>query len=456
MGHSAAQVCRSGLIHGGEANSVSFFTFAVYAGSSIYSPASPYVMEQFNVNHAEGALGLALYVLGYGTGSLLFSPLSEIPAIGRNPPYAISGSLFVILCIPTGLVENYAGLMILRFLLGFMGSPLLATAGASLTDIWAPAFMPFAIAIWSFTASSAPALGPTLSAYAIPVLGWHWHSWILMMLSGPVILCVLLFLPETSPQTILYYRVKRMKAEGKNVTSEAEQKQKDLSVGQLFWDAIIKPWEMNIKDPALLFTTVYLGLVYGIFYSFFEALPLVYPVYYGFTAENTALIFLAVIIGCGVGFGVHVTYLKKVVFPRMMAGTFGELENHLIAGVLAGPLISIGLFIFAWTSRPSVHWIVPTIGLLLIITGIYAMAQTILMYIPNIYPRYAASIFAANSLARSLFAFAAILYSTPMLERLGIDGGVSLCAGLMVVCNVLMFLLYKFGKKLRERSSFAQ
>lgn len=128
---------------------VAVYTFAVYVGSSIYTSSQEAVIEVFGVSHVESSLGLALYVLGYGIGCLLFSPLSEVPAIGRNPPYAISGFLFVILCIPTALVENFAGLMVLRFLLGFMASPALATAGASLTDIWLGPQVPFAIALWA-------------------------------------------------------------------------------------------------------------------------------------------------------------------------------------------------------------------------------------------------------------------------------------------------------------------
>lgn len=77
------------------------------------------------------------------------------------------------------------------------------------------------------------------------------------------------------------------------------------------------------------------------------------------------------------------------------------------------------------------------------------------MYIPIIYPRYAASIFAANSLSRSLLAFTAILVARPMFVGIGVDGGVSLLGGLMVVCMIGMGLLYLFGKKLRERSRFA-
>lgn len=132
---------------------IGLYTFAVYVGSSIYTPSQEAVQEIFHKTPVEGSLGLALYVLGYGIGCLLFSPISEIPAVGRNPPYAISGFLFVILCIPTALVNNYPGLMILRFLLGFMASPCLATAGASLADIWTMAEFPFAVALWAATAT---------------------------------------------------------------------------------------------------------------------------------------------------------------------------------------------------------------------------------------------------------------------------------------------------------------
>jgi DHA1 family multidrug resistance protein-like MFS transporter len=90
------------------------------------------------------------------------------------------------------------------------------------------------------------------------------------------------------------------------------------------------------------------------------------------------------------------------------------------------------------------------------IFGTYFIVQSIFLYIPNIYPRHAASIFAANSLSRSLLAVAAILFSRPMFIGIGIDGGVSLLAGCMVVCSLLMFALWKWGKILRERSRFAE
>ena len=53
----------------------------------------------------------------------MFAPLSEIAVIGRNWVYAPTFFLFVILSIPTALVRNYAGLLVLRFLTGFVSGP---------------------------------------------------------------------------------------------------------------------------------------------------------------------------------------------------------------------------------------------------------------------------------------------------------------------------------------------
>jgi len=54
-------------------------------------------------------------------------------------------------------------------------------------------------------------------------------------------------------------------------------------MGLVIWQSIVTPLEISIKDPAVLFTNVYTALQYGIYYSFFEVFPLVYPVMYGFS-----------------------------------------------------------------------------------------------------------------------------------------------------------------------------
>jgi MFS transporter, DHA1 family, multidrug resistance protein len=85
----------------------------------------------------------------------------------------------------------------------------------------------------------------------------------------------------------------------------------------------------------------------------------------------------------------------------------------------------------------------------------YFVTQSIFAYIPSIYPRYAASIFAANSFSRSAIAFAAILFARPLFRAIGVAAGVSLLGGLMVICALGMLILWRYGKALRQRSRFA-
>ena len=65
----------------------------------------------------------------------ILSPLQELPSLGRNPVYITTIILFAVLQIPTALSNNIAGLLVLRFIAGFLGSPALATGGASVGDM---------------------------------------------------------------------------------------------------------------------------------------------------------------------------------------------------------------------------------------------------------------------------------------------------------------------------------
>lgn len=132
------------------------YTFSAYIGSSIYTTAESDVYDIFHVGKITAALGLSLYVFAYSLGPMIWSPLSEVPAIGRNSQYIITFLLFVLLCIPTALVHNFGGLLILRFLLGFFCSPALATVGASYGDFWRPEQMPYVIALWGGGATLGP------------------------------------------------------------------------------------------------------------------------------------------------------------------------------------------------------------------------------------------------------------------------------------------------------------
>lgn len=127
---------------------ICLYTFVVYTTSAIYTSSVGGIIAQFGVSELLATLGLSLYVLGYGIGPLLFSPMSEIPIIGRNPVYIVTMFLFVIISIPTAFAGNFPGLMVLRFLQGFFGSPCLASGGASIGDMYSLMSLPYAMMAW--------------------------------------------------------------------------------------------------------------------------------------------------------------------------------------------------------------------------------------------------------------------------------------------------------------------
>ncbi|KAK0388633.1 hypothetical protein NLU13_4876 [Sarocladium strictum] len=436
---------------------ICFYTFVVYTTSAIYTSSVPQIQDRFGVDNVLATLGLSLYVLGYGVGPLIFSPLSEIPRIGRNPVYIITMFLFVVLSIPTALVDNFPGLMVLRFITGFFGSPCLASGGASLGDMYSLMNLPYAMMAWVSAAYCGPALGPLLSGFAVPVEGWRWSLYISIWASAPILILMFLFLPETSGDAILLQRARRLrKLTGSDrFMSQSEINQRDMKVSKVFLEALIKPLEITMKDPAVLFVQIYTAIIYGIYYSFFEVFPLVYPVYYGMNLGQIGLVFLCVLISCLIGVGVYVGYLYYYANPRLVKYGFGAQESRLIPALPAAFGPTIGLFLFAWTARASIHWIVPTIGITIYGATVFVVMQCIFIYIPLSYPMYAASLFAANDFFRSALACGSVLFAHPLFHNLGVARGTSLLGGLSVIGIVGIWLLYFYGARLRALSKFA-
>lgn len=436
------------------------YTWVVYMSSAIYVPAEPGVAAAFGLGNdkTEAALGLALFVLGYGTGPLLFSPLSELPAVGRNPVYLATMLAYALLSVPAALVGSYPGLLVLRFLQGFFGSPCLASGGASVGDMYSLRSLTYALTAWVAAAYCGPSLGPLLSGFSVPVMGWRWSLLEIIWAASLVFLAMVFFLPETSAPTILLPRAQRLRelTGDARFMSQSEIDQRDQTASAVLVDALIKPIEITIKDPAILFVQLYTAIIYGIYYSFFEVFPLVYPVYYGMSTGQVGLVFLCVLVACLLGVAIYVSYIYFYVNPRIRSQGWGAQEERLFPALLASFGPPIGLFIFAWTAAPQFPWIAPTVGIVVYGASGFVLMQSLFIYVPLSYPKYTASLFASNDFCRSALACGSILFASPMFDNLGVARGTSLLGGLSLIGIIGIFLLYIYGAKLRTLSKFAE
>ena len=183
----------------------------------------------------------------------------RIPAVGRNPIYIATFTIFVILQIPTAFVDNFAALLVLRFLAGFFGSPCLATGAATFQDMYPFIKIPYLIALWAGAVTMGPALAPVIAGFSVGPMGWHWFAWELIWLSGPICIMMFICLPETSAPNILLRRASRFrKSSGRsNVKSQSEIDQANMSVSDIAFDALVKPWQINALDPAVVSCSSY-------------------------------------------------------------------------------------------------------------------------------------------------------------------------------------------------------
>lgn len=142
---------------------------------------------------------------------MIWAPLSELPAVGRSPIYVLTLLVFVFFQFAVIYAKNLGMLLAFRFLTGFLGSPALATGGASMGDIWHPRVRDYMIAMWGCFAISAPVLGPLVGGFAVSAKGWTWTIWELLWISGLALVLLAFLLPETFAPNILSRRARRIR-----------------------------------------------------------------------------------------------------------------------------------------------------------------------------------------------------------------------------------------------------
>lgn len=266
------------------------------------------------------------------------------------------------------------------------------------------------------------------------------------------------FLPETYAPNILYRRAHRLRSvtENQNLKSQSEIDQGSMSFGKVLNNQLLKPFEITFKDPSVFFVNLYTALLYGIYYSFFEAFPIAYVDTYHFNIGETSLTFVSLGVGCLVGVLVFYLYQRFYLIPDLMARGPRANEHRLVPALFVCVLLPATMFWWGWTSNSgNVHWIVGLIAVGFFSFSAFILMQCVFIYLPMSYPMYAASLFAANDFFRSAMACGAIEFGRPLYNNLGVGRGISVVAGLCSGCVIGMWALYFFGAKLRAKSKFA-
>lgn len=117
------------------------------------------------------------------------------------------------------------------------------------------------LSVWTAACFWGPAIGPLVAGFAVQAKGFRWGLWEIVWLTGPILVVFLFAYPETSADNILRRRAHRLRKLTGNskIKSQSEIDQQKMRASEIFWDAIIKPIEITIKDPAVGFTNLYVS-----------------------------------------------------------------------------------------------------------------------------------------------------------------------------------------------------
>lgn len=339
-------------------------------------------------------------------GPMLWSPLSELPQLGRTPIFIYTLLAFILLQLPVGLAPNIAVFLVFRWLTGFCGSPCLSTGGGVITDMYAPTRVPYFLCLWSAAGVLGPILGPLIGGYLAPSQGWRWTIWTFTCLCSGVLAVMFFCFPETSGDAILCQRAKRLRQASEGMRVDLKSRAELDAAHYTARDnlrLVGKAFTLTFAEPVVLLVNLFAGLLYGVLFTWFEAFPLVFGEIHHFSAGQQGLVFLGILVASAITLPLFLLWIKLRLVPAMLLGSSFKPEMVLPPTSVGAAALPVCLFWFAWTAREDVHWILPIVGSGFFAIGVVTLFNSLYMYLGIVYARHAASIFAGAALFRAAF-----------------------------------------------------
>ncbi|OCT52285.1 putative MFS-type transporter [Cladophialophora carrionii] len=398
--------------------------------------------------------GISLFVLGFAVGPLLWAPLSEL--YGRQLIFGISFCGFTAFCAGCAGANDIATLLVLRFFAGAFGSSPFTNAGGVIADCFQARERGLAMSIFALAPSMGPTLGPFSAGFLAEAQGWRWVMGLLAIFAGVMWILGTVFVPETYAPVILRKRVAKLATmTGKVYILEADKGKGAPSIKTLLPTALIRPWILLFREPIVLLLSLYIAIIYGTLYLLFGAYPIVFQQVRGWSEGIGGLPFLGVAAGMVLGILFAGWANKWYTDEAARNGGIAPVEARLPPAFYGAVAIPIGLFWFAWTDYPSIHWISPVLAGVPFGYGFTVVFLAVTNYLVDSYTIFAASALAANTVLRSLFGAAFPLFTPDMFDALGIHWATSVPAFAAVACVPFPFIFYKYGARIRSRCVYA-
>ena len=155
----------------------------VTVSSSLPSGAINSINAAFNVtDQRQTALPVAVFLIGYVFGPILFSPISE--HFGRKMCFVLSFAIYTAFTLACALAPNWPALLLFRTFVGIGTAAPQTVIGAMYADVYPNLqHRGRAVTALGLTSNVGPLVGPIIAGFS-STTNWRWMFWISLMMAG--------------------------------------------------------------------------------------------------------------------------------------------------------------------------------------------------------------------------------------------------------------------------------
>ncbi|GAA5844274.1 hypothetical protein JCM3766R1_002894 [Sporobolomyces carnicolor] len=421
--------------------------------TTAFSSGIPTMTEEFGVINVVGQIGMFTFNAACAVAPLFLAPFCEL--VGRREVFLSAYACFVLIFILLSEGTNITCEIVGRLLSGIFGSCGTILVGGTLADIWNTKDRSMPMSCFTFVAIFGTVAAPLYCGFIDQTLGWRWIQRIHLFANAGLLVAEILLLRETRGAKILARRAARMRKEtGKN-NIRAPIELENESVKDLLKTALTRSVILLVKEPVVLSFGLWIAYAWGITFLFLSAIPLCFQNNHGWSEGIGGLPYIALIIGCFLGFGTSrwtdSIYNRK----RDENGGVPIPEYRLLGAMYFAWLLPAGLFIFSFTQYGFVHWIAPIISLVPILLGIYHVFNCVYNYTADAYGEFSSSAIAGQGFLRNMFGASTPLFANYMFNGMGYQYAGLLLSLVACLAIPLPYILFIYGEKIRAKSKYA-
>ena len=101
--------------------------------------------------------------------------------------------------------------------------------------------------------------------------GWRWLYWLQLILAFVSWVLITFTVPETYAPTLLKRRAKKLRKSENNPKYITEGELNVLPTKEKLKVLFLRPFQLLILEPIVLFISIYMSILYGLLYMFFVA-----------------------------------------------------------------------------------------------------------------------------------------------------------------------------------------